>query len=305
MTGRKLGRGLDMLISKGPAPTRPSPEPAEETPPKPPEEAPRETGVLQLDPGRIQPNPEQPRKRFPAEELEGLKASMSREGLLQPLLVRKVGEGYQLVAGERRLRAAKELGLDRVPALMVSVGDERLLELALIENIQREDLDPVELAKAYRQLMRSKSWTQDQLAEALGLNRSSVGNTVRILELPDDMQGSLVRGHITLGHAKVLLSVPDRREQRLLYERIAEEKLTVRELEGTVEQKQLETPAKPRKRRPREKKPHIASLEERFREALGTRVRIHEKNGKGSVTIDFYSPEDFERIRERIIGKTR
>ena len=144
--------------------------------------------------------------------------------------------------------------------------------------------------------------TQDQLASALGLSRSSVANAVRVLDLPDDMQSSLVRGHITPGHAKVLLSVEDEREQRLLYEKIAEEKLSVRELEGTVDQKKLDAPTK-RKRRQPDKKPHIASLEERFRESLGTRVRIHEKGGKGSIIIEFYTSEDFERIREHILGK--
>jgi len=312
-----------MLISKSPSspspeagePVAPAGAPATRDPAPGPEPEGRSAGgvvpeagtaqgprVLQLDPARVRPNPEQPRKRFPAEDLEKLKASMEKEGVLQPLLVRRAGEEYELVAGERRLRAARELGLERVPALAVEVGDERMLELALIENIQRADLDPLELARAYRQLMESRAWTQDQLASALGLSRSSVANAVRVLDLPDDMQASLVRGHITPGHAKVLLSVDDDREQRLLYEKIAEEKLSVRELEGTVDRKKIEAPAKRRRRQP-DKKPHIASLEERFRETLGTRVRIQEKNGRGSIVIEFYTPEDFERIREHLLGK--
>ena len=315
MAGRKLGRGLDMLISKGPPPAAPETEepPPQTSAPGAPEPTPvPETHgpggdppgprVLQLDPSRVRPNPEQPRKRFPAEDLERLKASVEKEGLLQPLLVRQVGEDYELVAGERRLRAARELGLERVPALAVEVGDARMLELALIENIQRADLDPLELARAYRQLMKSRSWTQDHLASALGVSRSSVANAVRVLDLPDDMQSSLVRGHITPGHAKVLLSVEDEGEQRVLYEKIAEEKLSVRELEGTVDRKKAEDPVKRRRRQP-DKKPHIASLEERFRESLGTRVRIHEKNGRGSIVIEFYTPDDFERIREHLLGK--
>jgi ParB family chromosome partitioning protein len=303
-----------MLISKGAPPppleppeAAPGPEDAAQAVPAPapverPPEDPPGKRVLHLDPGRIRPNPEQPRKRFPAEDLERLKASMEKEGVLQPLLVRQVGDEYQLVAGERRLRAAREIGLEQVPALQVEVGDERLLEIALIENIQRADLDPLELARAYRHLMQSRSWTQDQLASALGVSRSSVANAVRVLDLPEDMQNSLVRGHISSGHAKVLLSVEDETEQRLLYEKIAEEKLSVRELEGTVDQKKIESPAK-RRRRATEKKPHIASLEERFREALGTKVRIHEKNGRGSIVIEFYSPEDFDRIREHLVGR--
>jgi ParB family chromosome partitioning protein len=210
------------------------------------------------------------------------------------LLVRQVGEDYELVAGERRLRAARELGLERVPAIAVEVGDGRMLELALVENIQRADLDPLELARAYRQLMTSRSWTQDQLASALGVSRSSVANAVRVLDLPDDMQASLVRGHITPGHAKVLLSVEDESEQRVLYDKIAEEKLSVRELEGTVDRKKGEAPVKRRRRQPEK---------ERFRESLGTRVRIHDKNGRGSIVIEFYTSEDFERIREHLLGK--
>jgi len=290
MTGRKLGRGLDLLIHKD------SPAPRHE--------------VLELDPASVRPNPQQPRKRFAINDLEALKASISKEGILQPILVRKVGESYEVVAGERRLRAAQELGLEKVPAILVAVGDERLLEVALIENIHREDLNPIELAQAYRQLMEVKSWTQELLAEALGLSRPAVSNTVRLLELPEDMQGSLVRGHITMGHAKVLLSVVDAREQRLLFEKIAEEKLTVRDLEVAREdaatRETAASPARtgeePRPAPPRS--PHIVSLEERFSERMGTRVRIRERGGKGKIVIEFYSVEDFERIRGLVLSGT-
>lgn len=289
MTGRKLGRGLDMLIAREPVPAT-------------------RTEVLELEPSQLKPNPQQPRKRFSIQDLEALKASISREGVLQPILVRKVGDTYEVVAGERRLRAAQELGLQKVPALLVEVGDDRLLEVALIENIQRENLNPIELAQAYRQLLEAKSWTQEQMAENLGLSRPAVANTVRLLELPEDIQGSLIRGHITMGHAKVLLSVPDPREQRLLFERIAEEKLTVRDLEGAREQVEAqkpdarETPEPKRRPRTGSKSPHILSLEEQFSERLGTKVRIREKNGRGRLAIDFYTPDDFERVRRILLG---
>jgi ParB family transcriptional regulator, chromosome partitioning protein len=295
MSTRKLGRGLDMLIAREEAKPEASPEGSE---------------VLSLDPQRIRPNPEQPRKQFSMKDLEELRASIAREGILQPLLVRKVADGFQLVAGERRLRAARELGLDRVPAIQVAVGEDRLLELALIENLQREDLNPIEVANAYRQLMEVKGWTQESLAAALGLSRPSIANTVRLLELPEDIQGSVVRGHITAGHAKLLLAVTDPREQRLLFERIAEEKLTVRDLEMAVEESadkkvaagdSSETPRRGRKARGGDKRPHLVSLEERFSERLGTRVRIREKNGKGRISIDFFSADEFERIQEIIL----
>lgn len=288
MTGRKLGRGLDMLIAR--------------------ESAVPHAEVLELDPHSIKPNPQQPRKRFSIQDLESLKASIAREGILQPLLVRKVGESYELVAGERRLRASQDLGLSKVPAILTSIPDERLLEVALIENIQREDLNPIELAQAYRQLMDVKSWTQELLAQSLGLSRPAVSNTIRLLELPEDIQNSLIRGHVTMGHAKVLLSVTDPKEQRLLFERIAEEKLTVRDLEGV---KETIAPPAPEagsraegrpKPRAGQKSPHILSLEEQFSERLGTKVRIREKNGRGRIAIDFYSSDDFERVRQAILA---
>jgi ParB family chromosome partitioning protein len=292
MSGRKLGRGLDILISKEKEEARPESGPE----------------VLLLDPEGIRANPAQPRKHFSMQDLEEIKASIAREGILQPLLVRKTADGYQLVAGERRLRAARELGLDKVPAIQLAVGEERLLELALIENLQRADLDPIEVARAYRQLMEVRRWTQEALATALGLSRPSVANAVRLLDLPEDIQGAVARGQITSGHAKLLLAIPDAREQRLLFERIAEEKLSVRDLELAVEETDEEgsrngSAAGPRKGKKQgsEKKPHVVSLEERFSERLGTKVRIRERNGKGRITIDFFSPDEFERIKDIIL----
>ena len=195
MPGSKLGRGLDLLIAREPSP--------------------KGTTVLQLDPNAIQHNPEQPRKAFSSNELDMLKASISQEGVLQPILVRQLGDSHQLVAGERRLRAAQDLGLKKIPALAVTIGEERLLEVALIENIQRENLNPIELAEAYRELMEARGWTQEVLSRSLGVSRAAVSNTIRVLELPDNMQDAMVRGHITMGHAKVLLTFRKRTEVSL------------------------------------------------------------------------------------------
>lgn len=287
MPGRKLGRGLDMLIAR--------------------EASPRGAEVLQLDPSAIKRNPDQPRKSFPSNELDMLKASISQEGLLQPILVRRVGDSHQLVAGERRLRASQDLGLKKIPALEVKLADERLLEVALIENVQRENLNPIELAQAYRDLMEGRGWTQEVLAQSLGVSRAAVSNSIRLLELPEDIQDSVVRGRITMGHAKVLLSVSDPGEQRELFEKVAEDKLSVRELEGVRETagsartEQKGDPDAQRRRRSGNKSPHVINLEEQFSERLGTRVRINEKNGRGRVTIEFYSTEDFERLREILL----
>ncbi len=314
MAKRKLGRGLDMLIARG------------DTPAATKQETPSASGtgggggVLQVPPDDIELNPSQPRKQFSIAELESLKTSVARDGVLQPLLVRPVGDRYQLVAGERRLRAARELSLDTVPVILSQIGDDRLLEIALVENIHREDLNPIELAQAYRALMDLKSWTQEQLASELGVSRPNVANTVRLLELSEDMQQAIVRSQITMGHAKVLLSVPDTKVRRLLFERIGEDQMSVRELERARQGDDDDPPEddapseksgggdrkkKKGRRGDEEKKPYLISLEEELTEALGTRVRIREKGGKGVVSVEFYSKDDFERLRSLLLGQVR
>ena len=325
MAKRKLGRGLDALIGRRetvgeadtPAPKtseprskrRPSTETTSGPVQPPPDETPGEAlKTLSLNPRDIEVNPDQPRKEFSADELNALKTSVAQEGILQPILVRLVDGRYQLVAGERRLRAAQELSLEKVPALVIEVPDERLLELALIENIHRADLNPVELAEAYQHLIAKNGWTQETLAKKLGVSRPLVANTLRVLELSEPMLNALVRGQITAGHAKVLLSVSDDEERQLLFDRIAEEKLTVRDLEDS---RDTETrPPEDRsgaRRKPRgsnPKKPYIVSLEEELSAELGSRVRIVErKSGKGSLTVEFYSKDDFERLRKLLIGR--
>jgi ParB family chromosome partitioning protein len=273
---------------------------------------------------RIEPNPYQPRHRFDASELEGLKSSIAREGVLQPVLLRRTpgaGRGtgtYQLVAGERRFRASQELGLKTLPAIEVDVADERLLEFALIENIHRESLNPIDTAKAFRHLLQSKSWGQEELAHNLGLGRPTVTNTLRLLELPDNIQKALERGQIQMGHAKVLLSVTDAVCQQQLFDQIAEDRLSVRELETVRDTlPQDEDPAgdplstSPKKKRSGKKKgrvakkPEIESLERELSQVLGTKVTIDEKKkGKGVLSIEFYSAEDFEHLRRLLLAVT-
>jgi ParB family chromosome partitioning protein len=278
MSVRKLGRGLDALI------TQPS--------------LPQERGILHLDPNKIQTNPSQPRKRFALNELEELKTSISQEGVLQPILVREHSGHHELVAGERRLRAAKELGLTSIPALVLEVADDRMLELALIENIHREDLNPIEAAQAFRQLLQLKSWTQEDLSRNLGLSRPAITNSLRLLDLPEDIQNAIARGQITMGHAKVLLSVSDPKEQRLLFEKIAEEKMSVRDLEEARTDEGASAPRKAARRKRAEKSPQLQCLEEELSQAVGTRVTIRQGKGKGSITVEFYSSDDFDRIRK-------
>ena len=281
MSNRKLGRGLDVLISK---PVNPEAQ-----------------NILQVEPGAIVANPRQPRKRFSLNELEELKASISREGVLQPILVRERGGRYELVAGERRLRAAQDLGLATVPAIAIDVSDDRMLEIALIENIHRENLNPIEIGEAFRQLLQIKGWSQEALAQNLSFSRPAITNYLRLLDLPEDIQNSIARGQISMGHAKVLLTVSDAKEQRLLFEKIAEEKLSVRDLESArTDEGATPTRKSVSKRKGTEKSPQVASLEEELSRAIGTRVKIRQGKEKGSVSIEFYTNDDFERIRKRL-----
>ena len=267
--------------------------------------------VLMVSPDDLRENPQQPRKDFPLTELEALKTSVARDGLLQPLLARMDGKGYQLVAGERRLRAARELGLDKVPIILSEIADEKLLELALVENLHRDDLNPIELGEAYRGLLKIKSCTQEQLAEQLGLSRSAVSNMIRLLDLPTDIKKALVRGQITAGHAKVLLSATNKADQRLLFERIAEENMSVRETEAFLRngggdfEEEAEKPTR-KTRKKEEKDPNVLKLEEELMEALGAKVSIRvsgRRKQKGVLSVSFNSRAEFDQLRERLLGR--
>ena len=240
------------------------------------------------------PNPYQPRSHFDQEQLEELKRSILASGILQPIVVRPVGERYQVVVGERRLRAAREMGLERIPAVIRQVGDEELLELALIENIQRSDLNPMEKAKAYRRLMQEFGLTQEQVAQRVGQDRSTVSNFVRLLELPKDVQDHVSRGTLSMGHARALLGLGEAGGQKELADRIASQGLSVRETERLVSAHTA--PARPRRRR--EKTPQVKRLEDRLKRHLGTRVSIYQGEKRGRIVIDFYGTDDFDRLMQ-------
>lgn len=335
MAKRKLGRGLELLIGRdgGDVPTRAKSAKAKTSKRKLPEKkvtttvpvnkkadaeknsTPTEGGnsgpsVLMVNPAEIKENPQQPRKDFPLRELDKLKTSIARDGFLQPLLARKEKKGYLLVAGERRLRAARELGVEEVPIMLSDIDDDKLLELALIENLHRDDLNPIELGEAYKGLMAVKSCTQEQVAEQLGLSRSAVSNTIRLLELPADIKKALVRGQITAGHAKVLLSASSTADQRMLFERIAVENLSVRETEAALRGEDLdlevEAAEKPGRKRQKqeEKDPNVLKLEEELMEALGARVAIRvrgKRKQQGVLSISFNSRDEFDQLREKLL----
>ena len=259
--------------------------------------------LLRLDLDRIVPNPNQPRGSFNQEELEELAASIGQAGVLQPILVRDSGAGYELVAGERRWRAAQLAGLKEIPAILQKADESRSLELALIENIQRQQLNPIDEARAFTRLMSEHGLTQEQIAEHVGQKRSSVANRLRLLNLPRQVQEMLQDGRLTAGHAKALLALADKEEILKAAEAMLQGFVTVRGAEEMA-----------RKRKPADKRsaanfvdPNVRQAEERLQRALGTKVRIkfEAKGERGRIEIEFYSQEDLDRLFEALEGSVR
>ena len=283
-----LGRGLSALI------------------PGAPEAGELSTGLLEIPVNAIAPNPKQPRTHWDQEEINALAASIREVGILQPIVVRKAGAGYELVAGERRLRAAKVAGMATIPVVLRDTEDADLLREALIENIHRQDLGPIELAEAFRQLLEDLGLKQEELAERVGVSRSHIANTIRLLQLPDDTQLLLADNKIQAGHARALLSLGDAEAQNALALRIVAEDLSVRDTEELV-RRYIEGPAD--KAPPKNKdasdsndNPSVAEVEEILSEQLATRVQIQMTKKRGRVIIDFGSPDDLERIVSEIVG---
>ena len=278
MQKKALGRGLQSLIPVGGAGGR--------------------DGIEEVPLPLVSPNPFQPRRAFDEAELEDLANSVKTKGILQPILVRRLGDGgYELIAGERRWRAAKLAGLKKIPAIVRPATDAEAMEMALIENLQRKDLNPMEAARAYQRLMKEFGMTQDAVARTLGKERPSIANTVRLLALQLEVQGWVESDQLSLGHAKVLLAVTDPEQQIRLGRRTVTDKLSVRDLERLVRPSARGArPGSARKgHRPTE-------VEERMTRKLGTKVRlIHGKTG-GKLVIDFYSPADLERVIDMILG---
>jgi len=284
MKSSRLGRGLEALLGRAQ------------------DQDPDTHQVVELPINQVHPNPNQPRREFDPEALAELADSVTRNGILQPIIVRRADEGYELIAGERRWRAATEAGLATLPAIVRSASESESLELSLIENIQREDLNAIEKAKAYKDLIERFALTQDEAAARLGKKRSSVANLLRLLDLPQDIQDAVSRGTLTMGHARALLALPDRTQQRRLSARIQREDLSVRQTERLISDRLRRS--RPTMTAPPPKPPHLVDLEAKLREALATRVTIakHHHDEGGRVVIDFYTFDDFQRILERILG---
>ncbi len=297
MSKRKLGRGLSSLLAAR------TPSPAA-TPAATPTATPTpQSAIAQIPTANIQPNRWQPRTDVSDEALDGLAESIRRDGLLQPIVVRAPKEGlYELVAGERRWRAAMKAGLETIPAVVRDVDDNQALELALVENVQREDLNPIEQAKAYRQLKSMLNLSQEAAAARLGQQRSTLANFLRLLELPEELQELVSRGTISAGHGRAILGLPDSQTQLALAKRIIKEGLSVRATEGAVARLVGRKPAP--KAAGLEKPPHIRELEDRLAQALGTVVTVKERRRGGRIIIDFASHDDFDRLMSMLAPQT-
>lgn len=258
------------------------------------EVVPREPDEVALD--SIRPNPDQPRTNFKKEELEELASSIEKDGLLQPIVVRPVGDEYEIIAGERRWQACKMLGLKTVPVRIKTADDEKALELALIENIQRSDLNPIEEAYGYKRLMERKNMTQSELAQVVSKGRSTIANALRLLELPEEAQQLLFEEKITAGHARAILSIPSKEGRQKLTEKLMTEKLSVREAEALarlIAGREAQGNSTPQ-RTPMPQS--FKSAARGLRETLGTNVRVKTVQGKNKIEIEFKDEDDLERI---------
>jgi ParB family chromosome partitioning protein len=276
-----LGKGLSALIPDVPEPSR--------------------AGAFEVDIDLLAPNEQQPRVQMDDAKLDELAQSIRHNGIIQPILVRRTGSTYRIIAGERRWRAAQRAGLHRIPVVVRDVpegADQQLLELALVENIQRENLNAVDEALAYQRLAETFNLTQDQIAAAVGKDRSSVANYMRLLKLPDEVRGDLASGALSMGHARALLSLPDASSQRHAAREVIARALSVRDAEALVRKLTVRTSAREARSEPPRTDVHTRAAEDRLRFALGTKVRIVRRGTGGTIEVDFTSESELNRIYE-------
>lgn len=313
----RLGRGLNSLITgaapqaqsdpEGPAATPQPASPVDDA--RSPATASRpgtegaSTGILEIPIDRVVPNPRQPRRDFPEEQLRDLASSIRAEGLIQPIVVRRVGEGFELIAGERRWRACRMLGLRRIEARVMEVKDSSAAILCLMENLQRENLNPIEEAVGFASLMRDFDLTQEAVAERVGKARTTVANALRLLQLDREIQGYLVRGLLTTGHAKALLGVEDPAHRLLLARQLIEQGASVREAERLVASRRKPAPQERRASPQRDAETRglvLQDLEKRLASFLNTQVHLRHSPKRGKIVIEYFGNEDLQRLLERI-----
>ncbi len=282
---RGLGKGLNAIIGETML-----------------EEERHESWGMEIPLERLSANPFQPRAEFDAEKLEELAESIKLHGVLQPVVVRRLGDDYQIIAGERRWRAAQMAGLKAIPAVVRELDDAGMIQVALIENLQREDLNPIEEAAAYRKLMDEFDMTQEQLSATLGKSRSAIANGVRLLNLPDGVQEHVAQGRLSGGHARCLLAVSGTDLQLRLADEVIEKGLSVRQTEELVKKLARNVSRETMESIPRTPDPDVVAVMRRLGERLGTKVKITGSSGKGKLEIEYYSEDDLERIFEIILG---
>ena len=292
MAARGLGKGLDSLIPNTIGESKGKADKGTGSENKNPETMVKLTAV--------EPNRDQPRKNFDEDALLELAESIKQFGLLQPILVQERDGYYEIIAGERRWRAAKIAGLKEVPVIIKNLTDQEIVEISLIENIQREDLNPIEEAQAYKRLLNEFHLKQDEVAERVSKSRTAVTNSMRLLKLCDEVQQMVVNEMINTGHARALLSIEDPEEQYMIAQKVFDEKMSVREVEKLV--KNLHKPEKPKKAENKSLEVIYQNIEEKLKESLGTKVSISSKdNGAGKIQIEFYDHDDLDRLMEYII----
>ncbi len=293
MNRRRLGRGLEALLGREEGGFEPSSFGASE--------------LLQISVDQIDPNPYQPRKQFPLEEIASLADSLRQHGMLQPVLVRSIDGRYQLIAGERRFRASIDARLHEIPARVLDLDDQHVFELAMVENLQREDLNAVDKATAFREYLARYGGTQDELAGRLGLDRSTISNLIRLLELPDGVLDAVRSSQITQGHARALLGLPDNDQRLAACRQVIADHLSVRQTEALVATG-IPTPARTRLRRdpahaPDDKPPHLVDVERLFHERFGASVLVKARTpDRGQIVIDYASRAELDRLADLIRG---
>lgn len=282
MMKKGLGRGLGSLFEEN------APEPDEDS-------------VVNINLNNIEPNKDQPRKQFDKEKLEALADSIRDNGVIQPIIVVKNGDRYKIVAGERRWRAAKSAGLTTIPAVIRNYSDSEVAQIALIENLQREDLNPIEEAVGYKTLIDKFKMTQEDVSSKIGKSRSAIANSIRLLSLDEPIQSKLITGEITSGHARALLSIEDKQTRLILLDSILEKGLNVRQTETLAKQLQKAVPVKKKKIIDEQVMAEIEAAENRLSSHFGTKVKLIHNEKRGKIEIEYYGNDDLERILQLLM----
>ncbi|MGG2197596.1 MULTISPECIES: ParB/RepB/Spo0J family partition protein [Paenibacillus] len=260
--------------------------------------------VVEIPLSQLRPNPYQPRRNFNDETIQELASSIKEHGVIQPIIVRSVLKGYEIIAGERRYRASQVSGLPTIPAVIKKFTDQQVMEIALIENVQREDLNAMEIAIAYQALIDQFSLTQELLSVKVGKSRSHIANFLRLLQLPEEVKQYVSRGTLSMGHAKAIVALKDKKLIKALADTAIKEQWSVRELEEEVKKLEEKADTKKAKQKPKRKDPYIDQVEENLREMYRTTVKIRHSNNKGKIELLYYSNDDLNRLLELLQGKT-